>query len=365
LERRKTLVMAETARRALVAALVFVGVVALALALWKVRLLIALLFLAFVISAAMRPGVEWLRTRGVPRALGIAVHYVAFACFAALLLWLVVPRATEQVAAALGGEVPTSQAELETATKRTTGITHSVLERVQHALDDLPGPGALLDPALEYTRLGLEIGFGIFFTLASAAYWIFERDRAIALVSTLLPTKRRRLVADTWTLIDLKLGAYVRGQLILILLVGTVLSLAFWAIGLPYWLLVGAYAGIVEIVPVVGPLVAGAAAVGVGLTVSWQHALAAGLIVLAVRLAEDYVVIPRVLGHAVGLSPLLVLVSVAAMALLFGKATVLLAIPLAAVVSTLFDVLVLNRDPGEEDVPALLFQPTESDAVSG
>ncbi|HEV8250991.1 MAG TPA: AI-2E family transporter, partial [Gaiellaceae bacterium] len=200
---------------------------------------------------------------------------------------------------------------------------------------------------------------------AAAAYWIFERDRAIALLVTVLPTKRRRLVADTWELIDLKLGAYVRGQLLLIVLVGAVLSVAFWAIGLPYWLLLGVYAGIVELIPVIGPLIAGAAAVGVGLTVSWQHGLAAGLVVLAVRLLEDYVVIPRVLGHAVGLSPLFVLVSVAGTALLFGEATVLLAIPLAAVIATLFDVVVLNRDPRDQEVPTVLFQSTERDAVSG
>ena len=84
-------------------------------------------------------------------------------------------------------------------------------------------------------------------------------------------------------LIDAKLGAYVRGQLLLIVLVGAVLSLAFWAIGLPYWILIGAFAGIVEIVPVIGPLAAGTLAVGVGLTVSWQTALAAGLAVLVVR----------------------------------------------------------------------------------
>ena len=115
---------------------------------------------------------------------------------------------------------------------------------------------------------------------------------------------------DTWELIDAKLGAYVRGQAVLIVLVGVVLSLAFWAIGLPYWLLVGAFAGLVEIVPVIGPLVAGMLAVGVGLTVSWQTALAAGLAVLAVRLLEDYLVIPRLLGDAVGLTPLVVLVAV-------------------------------------------------------
>jgi predicted PurR-regulated permease PerM len=134
-----------------------------------------------------------------------------------------------------------------------------------------------------------------------------------------------------------------------------VLSLAFWAIGLPYWLLIGIFAGVVEIVPVIGPLSAGALAIGVGLTVSWHLALAAGLIVLGVRLAEDYLVIPKVLGDAVGLSPLLVLVSVTATAILFGGFAVLLAIPLAAVLATLVNVVVYERNPADEDVPAVIF----------
>jgi predicted PurR-regulated permease PerM len=109
-------------------------------------------------------------------------------------------------------------------------------------------------------------------------------------------------------------------------------------------------------VPVIGPLSAGALAVGVGLPESWQLALTAGLIVLVVRLLEDYLVIPNVLGDAVGLSPLLVLVSVTATAILFGGFAVLLAIPLAAVLATLVSVIVLDRDPAEEEVPTVLFR---------
>ena len=112
----------------------------------------------------------------------------------------------------------------------------------------------------------------------------------------------------------------------------------------------------------IGPLAAGALAIGVGLTESWQLALAAGLIVLTVRLAEDYLVIPNVLGDAVGLSPLLVLVSVTATAILFGGFAVLLAIPLAAVLATLVSVVVLEKDPADEEVPAVLF--TAQDAES-
>jgi predicted PurR-regulated permease PerM len=216
--------------------------------------------------------------------------------------------------------------------------------------------------SLSVTKAAFEVLIGIFFTFAVAAYWIFERDRTRRVVLSMIARERRRTVRDTWDLIDAKLGAFVRGELVLIAFVGTVLSLAFWAIGVPFWLLLGIFAGIVEIVPVIGPLLAGAIAVGVGLTVSWQVALGAGLAVLGVRLLEDYIVVPRVLGHAVGISPLLVLVSVTAIGLLLGGVYVLLAVPIAAVLVTLVDVIVREKDPAEEDVPALLFSAKDAEA---
>ncbi|HWN22334.1 MAG TPA: AI-2E family transporter [Gaiellaceae bacterium] len=354
--------MTEYAKRAAVTTLVVGGVVVLAVALWKIRLVVALLFFAFIIAAAMRPGVEALRRRRLPRGVGIGIHYVAFVAFVTAMLWLVVPRATDQVTTAIQS-LPSSSEELEAEASQASGLRREVLEGVQERLEELPSANELVDPALEVGLIGFEIAIGIFFVFACAAYWIFERDRAVDLVTSLIPRPRRKKVRDTWDLIDLKLGAYVRGQALLIVAVGAVLSLAFWAIGLPYWLLIGAFAGIVEIVPVIGPLLAGAVAVGVGLTVSWQLGLAAGLIVLAVRLIEDYVVIPRVLGDAVGLSPLLVLVSITSTALLFGEFAVLLAIPLAAVLATLVDVIVRGKDPAQEDVPAVIFSARDSETA--
>jgi len=350
--------MKETAKRAALATLVVGAIVVLALALWKLRIVVALLFLAFIIAAAMRPAVESLARRGVPRPAGIALHYLAFAGLIAALLWVVVPRAIDQIDRAVG-DLPQTRSDLDQEARESTGIRHDILVGVQRRLEDLPSGESLVDPAVEVTLTVFEVALGIFFTLACAAYWIFERDRAENLLCSLLPRPRRKKVRDTWGLIDAKLGAYVRGQALLIVLVGTVLSLIFLAIGLPYWLLVGAFAGVVELIPVIGPLAAGALAVGVGLTVSWQTALAAGLAVLFVRLIEDYLVIPRVLGDAVGLTPLVVLVSVTACALLFGGFAVILAIPFAAVLATLVDVIVRDKDPAEEDVPAVIFSAKE------
>jgi predicted PurR-regulated permease PerM len=353
--------MQDTARKALVAALVVVAVVAIALALWKLRIVIALLFLALIIAAAMRPSVEWLARHRIPRGLGILIHYAVLAGAIALLLWAIVPRAIDQVDKALGG-IPTSSSELQRETSQSTGFKHEILDRVQKGLDELPSGKDLLDPAITVTFTAFEVFVAIFFTLACAAYWIFERDRAETVVMSLLPRERRRVVRDTWNLIDAKLGAYVRGQLILIAFVASVLSFIFYLIGLPFWLLIGIFAGIVEIVPVIGPLTAGAVAVGVGLTESWQLALEAGLAVLAVRLLEDNFVIPRVLGHAVGLTPLSVLVAVTSMGILFGGFAVLLAIPFAAVLATLIDVVVRHRNPAEEETPAVLFAAKEGES---
>jgi predicted PurR-regulated permease PerM len=347
--------MRDTARKAFVAALVVGGVVVFALALWKLRVVIALLFLAFIIAAAMRPSVEWLREYRIPRGFGILGHYLALIGMIGLLIWFVVPSAIEQIQEA----VPTTS-ELREQARESSGIKQRVLLRLEQRLEDirledLPSATSLLDRAADVTRSAFEVLIGIVFTLACAAYWIFERDRAMGLVLSLVPTKRRRVVRDTWDLIDLKLGAYVRGTLILVLFVATLLSLVFYLIGLPFWLLIGIFAGFVEVVPVIGPLLAGAVAVGVGFTESWELALAAGLAVLGVRLLEDYLVIPRVLGNAVGLTPLSVLVAVSAMGILFGGFAVLLAIPVAAVLATLVDVIVRHRNPAEEDVPAVLF----------
>ena len=341
--------MRQTASRVALATLVAVAIVVGVLALWKLKVLIALLFLAFIVAAAMRPSVEWLRRHRVPRGAGIVLHYLVVAAVVALLLWLLVPRAITQIEAAVGSDNLREQASDQ------TGWKHDALLALNRWLNDLPTAGNLVGHALDATVLGFEILVGLFFVLAAAAYWVFERNRAIALVVSLLPREKRRVVRDTWELIDLKLGAYVRGQLILIVAVAGVLSTAFFAIGLPYWLLVGVFAGVVEVVPVIGPLAAAVVAIAVGLSVSVHLAVLAAVVVVGVRLLEDYVILPRVLGHSVGLSPLVVLVSVTTVGLVLGGFAVILAVPLASILVTVIDIAVRDKDPAEEPVPAVLF----------
>jgi predicted PurR-regulated permease PerM len=300
----------------------------------------------------MRPGVERLRQFGIPRAAGVMVHFGAAAGVLALFIWLAVPRAIAQLDQAL----PTSASEVQHSARASSGVKHDLLVGLERRLEDLPSGSGLIHPAITITTRAFKVLAAVFLALATTAYWIFERDRAQLLLLSLLPPERRRSVRATWNLIDLKLGAFVRGQLLMITFVSAALSSAFALIGLPFWLLLGVFAGIVEIVPVIGPLAAGTLAVGVGLTIDWQHGLYAAIAVWGLRLLQDYLISPRVFGHAVGLSPLIVLVTVTSIGLLLGGVYVLLSVPLASIVATIIDVTIFDRDPEEQDIPRVLFR---------
>jgi predicted PurR-regulated permease PerM len=345
-------------RRAFVVSLVVVGVVVGALALWELRLLVFLFLLGVTWAAAMRPGVERLRQFGIPRAVGVLLHFGAVAGVLFLLIWLAVPRAIAELDKAL----PTSPSEVRDAAQASSGVKHDLLIGLQQRLEDLPSGSELIHPAVTITTGAFEVLAALFFALATTAYWIFERDRAQRVLLSLLSPERRPSVRATWNLIDLKLGAFVRGQLLMVTFVSATLSTAFALIGLPFWLLLGVFAGLVEIVPVIGPLAAGTLAVAVGLTIDWQHALYAAIAVWGLRLLQDYLISPRVFGHAVGLPPLVILVTVTSIGLLLGGVYVLLSVPLASIVATIIDVTLLDRDPGRQYVPRVLFPPKDAEA---
>jgi predicted PurR-regulated permease PerM len=340
-----------TARRALVSTVVAVSVIVGALALWKLKVVVALFFIGIILAAAMRPGVEAMARRRVPRPLGVALHYLFFLGLVAAFLSFVVPHLITQVQDAINAAHSSNHGG---------GFKGRLLDELQRRLNHLPSASKLILPALSVGETAIKVLVGVLFTLATAAYWIFERDRTVDLVTSLIDRPKRKKVRDTWELIDQKLGAFVRGQLLLIVVVGIMVSGAFWGIGEPYWLLLGIAIAILEIVPVVGPLIGIGLAVGAGLTVNWHTAAFAAGALLAIRVLQDYIINPRVMGGVVGLSPLIVLVSVSVVGILFGGFYVLLSVPLASLVATIIDVAIRGVEPADEDVPAVLFSAKDS-----
>src|ERR1051326_346359 len=113
--------MADTGRRAFIAALVVVGVVVFALALWRIRLVVSLTFAGFVVAAAMRPGIEAMHRHRVPRPARPLLHYAVLAGLIALALWFAVPRALSQVTSAVE-HLPQTRHAIGVEAKQSSGI---------------------------------------------------------------------------------------------------------------------------------------------------------------------------------------------------------------------------------------------------
>jgi predicted PurR-regulated permease PerM len=318
---------------------VALAVVAVGFALWKVRAVIVLLLLALTLAAALRPGVEALRRRRVPEPIAILLFYALGALAVGLFVWLAVPPALHQIGHALLARPPGS----------SSGVRDRVLIWLHDHLRSLPTGTEFVHPIATYGHKATEAIVAIFFTLAATWYLISDRDSMIELLTSLAPESKRDRARATYLAIDNRLGAYTRLRFLMVFAVGAVLSAGFYVVGLDYWLLVGSFVGVAEIVPIIGPLVGALLVLAVGLPQSVRVAALALAWLYAVRLFQDYVVNPHVAVQTVGLSPLVTLLSVAVVGVLFGGLAVILAVPVTSTVATLIDVLVLGHQPPAEN----------------
>jgi predicted PurR-regulated permease PerM len=314
------------------------AVAALAFGIWQVRSVVILLLLAITLAAAIRPGVEWLGRHRVPEPVAILLHFVVVGAAVGLFVWLAVPPALHQIGHALGQSAPGSP------TAHGTAVRMRVLGWLQQHLHQLPTGAQLVHPVATYGHKAGNAIVAIFFTLAATWYCVSERDSILKLLTALGPASKREQARETYLAIDRRLGAITRLRFLMIFAVGAVLSAGFYVIGLNYWLLVGAFVGVIEIVPLIGPLFGSLLVLAVGVPQSLHVALLCLLWLIAVREFQSYVVNPHI-GQTVGLSPLVTLLSVAVVGVLFGGFAVILAVPFTSAVATLVDVLVLGHEP--------------------
>ena len=203
----------------------------------------------------------------------------------------------------------------------------------------------LLHPVATYGHKAGEAVVAIFFTLAATWYCVSERDAIIKLLTALAPEAKRDKARETYLAIDRRLGAYTRLRFLMVFAVGAVLSAGFYVIGLNYWLLVGAFVGLIEIVPVIGPLVGSILVLAVGLPQSLH--VAAALAALARRRPR----VPELRRQPAHRADGRALAARHARCRSRSSAcssagfAVILAVPFTSAVATLIDVLVLGHEP--------------------
>ncbi|MFE7765334.1 AI-2E family transporter [Streptomyces sp. NPDC057438] len=297
------------------------------------------LAVAGVISYFLAPLVASLERRRIRRGLAAVLVTAGLAAAVFGLGFLLVPPLIDQISEATAG-LPASAEDAErqlNVLARRLGL--DVRARLDGAaiaswLEQEESRDALARVLSGLGTITRIVALGLLLTLAGLVigfYLLADLPRVARCTAALLPERRRAEVGDVARQCLAAAGAYLRGQLLVSLFVGTASALALWAIGLRYWLFVGVVAGVTNLVPFVGPLVGGVLAVAIALlTGSLLQAVGAAAVILVVQQVESHVVSPLVLGRVVRLPPVVVVVVVLIGAAYAGVIGMLVAVPVTA-----------------------------------
>jgi predicted PurR-regulated permease PerM len=315
----------------------------------QVRSIILLLILGILFAAAIEPLVFRLRRRGLTRGQSILVVYVSLIGLLALTGYLIVPPLITQ-GSALIDQIPTILQDLRASALtsendfiRTSGAR--TLGRAIAAYESLrANPNIEGGTALSFATTVIGAVFTIVSTMIVAFYWMTEKAIIKRLVLGLFPLDKRDRAHTIWDNIESRLGGWTRGQLTLCLVIGVLSAIAYLLIGLEFWLALGIFAGVTEIIPFIGPFLGGGAAFIVALTDSWQTALIVLVFVLLLQQLEGAFLVPRVMRNAVGMTPLTVVLAVLVGGAVAGPLGSILAIPVGAAVQVLIQDMLRNRE---------------------
>jgi predicted PurR-regulated permease PerM len=198
--------------------------------------------------------------------------------------------------------------------------------------------------ALSVTLSAFETIFTVVTVFVIAYFWLEERTRIRRLVARSLRPEHRERALRIWEDVETRLGAWLRGQLLLMGIIGTAQGVAYLVLGVPFALLLAVFAGLMEAIPMVGPFLGAIPAILIALTISPQLALILVAYTVLVHLVEGNVLVPRVMERAVGLTPLSVILALLVGTSVAGILGALLAIPVAAAVQAAIVDLVSTSD---------------------
>ncbi len=340
--------MSERIRRAGQVAWAVVGLVALValvgLVGWWVRVVWPPLILAGAIVFLLNPGVTALHRRGVPRVAGTALSYLAFFAVVALAVLIVAPLALNQ-ADDLDDELPLVRADIER-------WINDRAEQSQNWIVKFPSVGELESEVgggesssrLRDTFATLrDFGGRVFHVVLIlvlapiiAFYLLVDLPRLRIVAESLVPDRARDEVCLVATRLNRAIGGFFRGQLLVALIIGVLVSIGLALVELPFWLLVGMLAGFSNIVPLIGPWVGAVPGVIIALTTRdistavWVVAIMAGA-----QQVDNHFISPLVMQRAVKLHPAAVMLALLTGGTLGGFFGLLIAVPAAAVLKIL------------------------------
>lgn len=295
---------------------------------YQIREILVLLLVLVIIVTAFEPLVSGLEKVKVPRILGVLFCYLGIFALISLVFYLIIPPLVEEVRK-FALSLPSYGQKFALA--REFIINYQ--SYWQTWIDSIYRQLSLISTGIYNTTITI---FGSIATAATllilSFYSLADKKNLNGFLLSFIAKNKQEMITNLASKITFVLGQWLRGQIALSLVVGLLDFIGLIIIGIPYALTLGILAAIVEIIPVIGPIIAGVSAITVTLitTGSWLQALFVLILFVVVQQAENHILVPKIMGKAMGLSPVVIILAILIGAKIGGIIGAIIAIPTAA-----------------------------------
>ena len=347
-----------TFRRVVWATLVLISVILGFWLFYRFNQVIFTLFVAVVIGTVIRPAVAWLYRRGLPQTVGVIFVYLLLFLLLTGFLLLLFPLISEQ-SATIAAAMPDYYQNLRAwLVNNPNQFLASLREFLPATLPNLMRPVQQTEQEVMnsagqvagYVTSAAKVIFTAIILLVLAFYWTLDGPRIIQSFLLVLPQNRRESISDLIAAMESKVGFYMVGQGILCLVIGLLALIAYLLIGLPNALVLALIAGVLEAVPMVGPLLGAIPAALVALSIAPDKLIWVIIATVVIQQLENTLLVPRIMKKAVGVNPFVTLLAIFAFSSLFGLAGALMAIPIAAIIQLALNHFVFQQATVEMEV---------------
>lgn len=314
-------------------------ILALLVGLWLmylIRDILILIFVSIIIASAFRPWVDMLQAYRIRRTVSGIGIYILFFGVLGWILYATVPPVVNQTTVFLAA----SPELLESAIQQLPVDRFYSSAQINQLSEQIPG--TLVSQFQNVSSSVLQIGLTAVEVLLSAItvlilsfYLLIEYDTVREFVTKFFPDRKK--AGDIFDQVERKLGVWLRGQFAVMVIVGLITYLMLLMFGVEFALPLAVLAGVLEILPFVGPTVASIPALLIAVTDSPARALGLAAAYFVIQQLESSVVVPKVMKQTVGLNPIVVIIAVMIGARLAGPAGALLAVPAVAVLVIAYD----------------------------
>jgi predicted PurR-regulated permease PerM len=346
-----------TFRRVVWATLVLISVILGFWLLYRFNQVIFILFIAILIGTVIRPAVAWLHQRGLPQTAGVILVYLLLLLLLTGFLLLLFPLISEQgatIAAAMPGYYQNLREWVVDHPNQFLAGLSEFLPPALPTLRPVQQTGQeMMDSAGQvagYVTLAAKVVFTAIIILALAFYWTLEGPKIIQSFLLVIPQHQRENISELISAMESKVGFYMVGQAILCMVIGIMALLAYLLMGLPNALVLALIAGVLEAVPMIGPLLGAFPAALVALSIAPDKLIWVIVATVVIQQLENSLLVPRIMKKAVGVNPFVTLLALFAFSTLFGLAGALMAIPMAAMIQLALNHFVFKQATVEMEV---------------